>query len=177
MLHSDLPGLKTEEDVYAVLEYLNQRGLIYQELPFEMVVAALQPERQTSRMPLFQVKLVLQNYPLDQLETPGLTLTPVPVPIRTSKYDLLFNINENNRGLAGTLEYDTELFDAVSISQLLRQYEAVLRQVVAQPEIRLTMLARSLVESEEQQSTTEANQLAETNLLKLRGIKRRPVAG
>jgi len=147
----------------------------HQELPFEMVVAALQPERQTSRMPLFQVKLVLQNYPLDQLELPGLVLTPVPTPIRTSKYDLLFNINENNQGLAGTLEYDTELFDAASISRLLRQYEAVLRQVVAQPEIRLTMLSRSLVECEEQHSTTEEKQLAETNLKKLKGIKRRPV--
>jgi len=168
VLRFNLSGNPTFRELLQRVQRVTTEAYAHQELPFEMVVAELQPQRESSRTPLFQVKLVLQNYPLDQLELPGLILTPVSIPIRTSKYDLLFNINENAQGLSGTLEYDTDLFEAASISRLLRLYDAVLGQIVALPEIKLTQVTKALVEWDEQQSATVENRFAPASRQRLR---------
>ena len=69
----------------------------------------LQPERDLSRSPLFEVMLVLQNVPLESLELSGLKLSDVSTEIRTAKFDLTLSMVEGSGGLAGTLEYNRPL--------------------------------------------------------------------
>ena len=68
-------------------------------MPFEKLVEELQPERDLSRSPLFQVKLVLQNAPRGELELPGLTLSGVGGEDTTARFDLLLMMSESEDGL------------------------------------------------------------------------------
>ncbi|GAB3740918.1 hypothetical protein GCM10027598_71130 [Amycolatopsis oliviviridis] len=108
-----------------------------QDMPFERLVGLLNPDRSTSYSPLFQVMLAWQ-FTWQGLEMPGLRVTPVPVDTDTSEFDLFFNIIPHTSGRAyGRLEYATELFDHATAASFADRYVRVLRQVVADPAVRL----------------------------------------
>ena len=73
----------------------------HQDLPFEHLVEELQPQRDLSRTPLFQVAFALQNAPLEALELAGLTLSPLEVETGTAKFDLTLSLIETEGQLAG----------------------------------------------------------------------------
>src|SRR5947209_19435137 len=81
------------------------------------------------------------------------------------------------QGLAATLEYDTDLFDAATISRFLSHYEAILRQAVEDPEVKLKALVGRLARADEQRQAVKEDRLAEVSVRKLRGVKRRPITG
>ncbi|XWU44251.1 MAG: hypothetical protein HEQ09_02605 [Dolichospermum sp. UKL202] len=62
----------------------------HQHLPFEMLVEALQPERDLSHNPLFQVMFILQNAPMSDLDLTGLSVTSLPIENAISKFDLTY---------------------------------------------------------------------------------------
>ncbi|WP_233787907.1 condensation domain-containing protein, partial [Dulcicalothrix desertica] len=74
----------------------------YQDVPFEQVVEALQPQRELSYSPLFQVMFVLQNAPMGELELPGVTLTPQQVESTITKFDLTLSMQETADSLVGS---------------------------------------------------------------------------
>ncbi|WP_236712407.1 non-ribosomal peptide synthetase, partial [Pseudomonas sp. Root401] len=90
----------------------------HQDLPFEQVVEALQPERSLGHSPLFQAMLVLGNTPRDQaLELPGLSLTPLPQPTGTTQFDVSLSLNDDGDRISGQFEYATDLFDESTIAR------------------------------------------------------------
>jgi len=95
----------------------------HQDLPFEKLVEELQPERSLSHSPVFQVMLDLQNAPMHDLELHGLRLTPLPFDSLMAKFDLVLTIGETDGRLSGQLEYNTDLFDAATISRTTRHLE------------------------------------------------------
>ncbi|MCP4665031.1 MAG: AMP-binding protein, partial [Deltaproteobacteria bacterium] len=105
----------------------------HQDLPFEKLVEELQPERNLSRQPLFQVMLVLQNAPQPGLELAGLTVSPVAASSGTSRFDLTLILVEQDDALHGWLEYSTELFDETTVRRFLDQYRILLAGAVADP--------------------------------------------
>ncbi|MHA7630794.1 non-ribosomal peptide synthetase [Corallococcus sp. M7] len=106
----------------------------HQHLPFEKLVEALQVEREPSRTPLIQVLFALQNAPTSRLQFPDVTVTPLTLDTRTSKFDLFLALEESGDALAGTLEYATALFDAATIERLTEHYLQVLRCFVEAPD-------------------------------------------
>ncbi len=128
----------------------------HQDLPFEMLVQELQPERDMSRSPLFQVMLVLQNAPSQAFELPGLTLSAFATPNRTAKFELMLTMVERADGLDGALEYDTDLFDATTIERMLDHFQTLLANIVAHPDQRLTEYSL-LTAKETQQLLVEWN--------------------
>ncbi|MFV0131782.1 non-ribosomal peptide synthase/polyketide synthase [Streptomyces sp. HMX87] len=90
----------------------------HQEVPFEKLVDALQPERDTSRTPLFQVMVALHNLGAEVPDLPGLTVEPLMPPVRHAAYDLAFDFVESDDGVTGYLEYSTGLFDAGTAERL-----------------------------------------------------------
>ena len=112
----------------------------HQEMPFEKLVEEMGVERELSRSPLFQVLFVLQNAPMPPLSLSGLTLTIVEVESSTSKFDLLLAMTETTEGLAGTIEYNTNLFDASTITRMLGHFENLLEAIVADPSQRISNL-------------------------------------
>ncbi|HEU4766139.1 MAG TPA: condensation domain-containing protein, partial [Pyrinomonadaceae bacterium] len=115
-------------------------GFANQELPFERLVAALQPERSLSYTPLFQVKLVVQNTPVEPIGLHGLTLEPFTVHNGTVGFDLILTVAESTNKLQGSLEYNTDIFDAAAIQRLLGHYETILKSAVSDPELRISQL-------------------------------------
>ena len=92
----------------------------YQDLPFEMVVEAVQPARDASRTPLFQVMFVLQtNRPAD-LGRSELRFSPLAAEggTGTAKFDLTLMLEESEEGLVGGFEYNTDLFDRATIGRM-----------------------------------------------------------
>ena len=112
----------------------------HQDLPFELLVEALHPERDLARNPLFQVAFALQNAPLPELALRGLVLAPLAESAATAKFDLSLVLAEAASGpplLAGTIEYACELFDAATVERLAGQLRTLLSAVAADPDRRL----------------------------------------
>lgn len=112
----------------------------HQDLPFEALVEALQPERNLSHSPLFQVMLVLQNTPVESLKLPGLTGREVKPDRGTEKFDITLFVEEDPQGLRLGWSYNTDLFDAATITRMAAHFQTLLEGVVADPEARISRL-------------------------------------
>jgi amino acid adenylation domain-containing protein len=128
----------------------------HQELPFEKLVEELQPERDLSRNPLFQVMFVLQNAPGHELELAGLEVSPLEVDTATAKFDLALSLTDREEGLAGVLEYSADLFERETVERLAGHYRRLLEGVVADEEERISRLPL-LTPAEQQQLLVEWN--------------------
>ena len=131
-------------------------GYAHQDLPFERLVEELQPERSLSHSPVFQVLLDLQNEPMNDLELPGLRLTPLPFDSLMAKFDLVFTVGETDRRLSGQLEYNTDLFDAATVQRMVLHLEHLLEAAVSNPDEQVSRL-QLLADDERQQILFEWN--------------------
>ena len=105
-----------------------------QDIPFEQLVEALQPQRSLSYSPLFQVMFVLQNNPTEELELPGLTCSVLESENTNAKFDLTLSVSETKQGLVCEWEYNTGLFEQATIERMANHYENLLNSLVANPE-------------------------------------------
>ncbi|MEH2337086.1 amino acid adenylation domain-containing protein [Nostoc sp.] len=128
----------------------------HQNLPFEMLVEALQPERNLSHSPLFQVMFVLQNVPISQLELTGLTISPLMVKSTTTKFDLTLVMENTATGLVGVWDYNTDLFDASTIERMTGHFVTLLEGIITNPEQLISELPL-LTQTEQQQLLVEWN--------------------
>jgi non-ribosomal peptide synthetase component F len=126
------------------------------DLPFNLLVEKLQPERNLSHTPLFQVMFVLENAPIDTLELPGLTISRFELAIAAATFDLSLSMKETPQGLIGNFEYNTDLFDAATITRMAGHFETLLTAIVANPQQRLCELPL-LTETERHQLLVEWN--------------------
>lgn len=103
----------------------------HQEIPFEKVVEALQPERDLGRTPLVQVQLALHNLPRAPLGLAGLELALLPLRRRASQLELTLELEEEDGAFVGLLEYAAELFDPASVRRLADRFVRLLDALVA----------------------------------------------
>ena len=140
VLRTDLSGNPT---FLTLLERVREVALdayAHQDLPFEKLVEELQPERDMSHSPLFQVGFAFYNAPKVELKLSGLTLSSLSVDSGTAKLDLTLSFKDSEQGLTGWLEYKTELFDATTITRMLAHFQTLLAGIVANPKQRLEEL-------------------------------------
>jgi len=133
VLRTRIEGKLSFEELLRRVREVCLGAYAHQDLPFEQLVKHLQPERDLSHQPLFQVALVLQNAPVGKLELSGLRLSNLDIPFETSKFDLLLDIFEAPDRLGGHLNYNSDLFEAATIERLIAHLKVVLREVVARP--------------------------------------------
>ncbi|MBV9791122.1 MAG: AMP-binding protein, partial [Chloroflexi bacterium] len=110
-----------------------------QDLPFEMLVEALAPERSLHHAPIFQVACSLQPA-AEPIILPGLTVDIESVSTATAKLDLTLNMTETATGIAGGLEYNTELFAPATIARLAGHMVQLLESVLATPDAPLATI-------------------------------------
>ncbi len=104
----------------------------HQDVPFEQLVEELAPERHLNRSPLFQAMLILQNAPEGEGDLPGLETSRVRVGTASAKFDLTLSLEERrDGGLAGYLEYSTDLFEEATLARLWRGFETLLGALAA----------------------------------------------
>ncbi len=150
-LRTNLSGDPSFRELLARVREVALGAYAHQDVPFEKLVEELKPERSLSYSPIFQVLFALQNAPARDLKLAGLTLEGIPVHGEGSKFDLALFLTEGADGTYGRLEYSTDLFDERTVARMMRHFQQLLREVVANPEQRISEL--------ELLDTTERQQL------------------
>jgi amino acid adenylation domain-containing protein len=156
VLRANLAGGPTFQDLLKQVRQVALDAYGYQDVPFEQVVEALQPERSLSHSPLFQVMFVLQNAPKEKLELPDLTLIPLEIESTVAKFDLTLLMQETEQGLKGKWQYNTDLFDAATICRMSGHFQTLLEGIVANPQQRVSKLPL-LTEAERHQLLVKWN--------------------
>jgi amino acid adenylation domain-containing protein len=156
VLRTDLSGEPSFRELARRAREVCLGAYAHQDLPFEMLVDALQPRRNLSHSPLFQVMIALQNTPVGTQELPGLQISPVEAHSGTAKFDMTLFIGEEGDRITGALEYNTDLFDAATIERMLSHFQALLEQAIADPEQPIAS-AQLLGEHERRQLLLEWN--------------------
>lgn len=129
----------------------------HQDIPFEKLVEVLQPERDLSFNPLFQVKFRLENAPTEKLELPGLTLRPLNRTEASAKLDLSLDMYETSEGFVGAFEYNRDLFAPETINRMVGHFQTVLTAIVENPQKRISELPL-LTDKEKQTILIDWNQ-------------------
>nr|WP_281404395.1 non-ribosomal peptide synthase/polyketide synthase [Pyxidicoccus fallax] len=156
VMRGDLSGDPTFRELLGRTRQATLGAYAHQDVPFEELVRALNPERNLAHAPIFQVKLVLQNAPTTELRVPGLTFRGAENDTGSSKFDLTLSIQEMPEGLACTSNYSTDLFDADTMARMLEHLQVLLEAAVTSPDTRLSSLSL-LTEAERQRVLVEWN--------------------
>jgi amino acid adenylation domain-containing protein len=159
VLRAEIEGDLRIREVFSRAREVALGAYTHQDLPFEKLVEELQPERDLSRSPLFQVMLGLQDDLGQGFELAGLALEPIEVGGGGAKLDLTFGIRHAEPHFSVSLEYNLDLFDGTTISRLLGSFAVLLAGMVADPERRLSELPL-LEASEREQLLVEWNDTA-----------------
>jgi non-ribosomal peptide synthetase component F len=112
----------------------------HQEVPFELIVEAVGPQRNAGVNPLAQVNFRVRVDPPVKPELGGMTTSRVPVDIGFAAFDLALDLDVLDDGVCGELLYNTNLFERATVERIAADFERLLRQVVAQPQSRLLAL-------------------------------------
>jgi amino acid adenylation domain-containing protein len=131
VLRTDLTGDPTVEELLQRVREVALGAYAKQDFPFERLVEMVQPVRDMSHSPLFQVMFILQNAPFEPIELAGLNLSPVEIRTGSAKTDLTLEVMERPDGLHTYLEYNTDLFENETIRRMGRHLERVLIGFVA----------------------------------------------
>ncbi|MCE1003035.1 non-ribosomal peptide synthetase [Pseudomonas sp. NMI1173_11] len=153
--------LRAEFDVQmSFSEFLGQvkqrvvEAQAHQDLPFEQLVEALQPERSLNHSPLFQVMYNHQTQARgEQHSLPGLEVQAVAWDNHTAKFDLTLETYEHDKGIGAALIYATDLFDASTARTFARHWQNLLTVIIEQPAQRIADLA--LLDDHEYQQIVE----------------------
>lgn len=156
VMRSDLSNNPRFVDLLLQVRDVALAGFANQDLPFEKLVDELRPTRDLSYNPLFQVMFVFQEAANRAIELPGLTLTSIPVDGGVSKFDLTLFTIDSQQGLQVALEYNTDLFDASTITRMLGHFRTMVEGIIANPEQRIAELPL-LTDAERQQLLVEWN--------------------
>ncbi|WP_329128262.1 amino acid adenylation domain-containing protein [Streptomyces caniferus] len=117
-------------------------GFAHQDVPFERLVEALAPERDPSRSPLFQAMVVLQNTPAAPPALSGLRIEEFALPAATATFDVTIQFEEVDGGLAGGLQYNTDLFDAGTARRMADHLRALMTALADAPARPLASVGR-----------------------------------
>jgi FkbH-like protein len=131
-------GVQTGLDLLKQIKASIVEAHSHQDCPFEKIVEAVHPTRGFTKNPLYNVALLLQNFPAGLLRGDGIRSSFVPVHTDTSLLDMRFVAQETDKKLAITCEYDADLFEPGTIHYLMRSYLTVLEQLVKAPHTALS---------------------------------------
>lgn len=134
VLRTDMSGNPTFRELLQREREVTLGAYAHQDVPFEMLLEALQPERDLSRTPLFQVFFNMLNFPKIEMDLPGLTIELLWTPEIESKFDLTLYVEERADGIHLDLVYRTDLFDQPRMVEMLEQFMLLLSQVTQAPE-------------------------------------------
>jgi amino acid adenylation domain-containing protein len=134
VLRADLSNNPSFTELLRQVRETTLEAYTHQDLPFEKLVEELHPERDPSISPLFQVLFALQNAGDSALELEGLNAFPIRSATNIVKFDLSLTMFESDGKLLGSLNYNTDLFEAATIERMAGHFQILLEGIVANPE-------------------------------------------
>jgi amino acid adenylation domain-containing protein len=175
VLRQELSPNSTFVELLKKVRAMTLEAYTHQDLPFEMLVETLNPDRDESRTPLFQVKIVLQNTPVEKLSLPGLTLTPIGGERSAAKFDLVLNLYDIGGGLGALLEYSADLFEESTARRILNRFHSLLERIVDRPGAKLQELVELLIEEDRGEQLKKDRELENVLLRKFKSARRRAI--
>ncbi|MFD5594862.1 amino acid adenylation domain-containing protein [Streptomyces griseorubiginosus] len=143
-LRTDTSGNPTFRELLARVRDFDLAAYAHQDVPFDLLVDALSPQRTLARHPLFQVMLAFTAHASDvPLSLPGLGVVREPVETGAARFDLCLYLRERRHddgtpaGIDGIAEYSTDLFDPATVHLLTRRLVRFLAAVAADPDLRV----------------------------------------
>ena len=136
-LRTDLSGNPSFLELLDRVRAVSLGAYTHQDLPFDKIVDELQLERGLGQTPLFQVVFVLQNAPKSTLDLPGVRLSRLKMESELSARDLTCSMSNTEQGLVCSMEYNTDLFNDATISEMLERFTALLEHIAARPQLPL----------------------------------------
>ncbi|MBW4563379.1 MAG: amino acid adenylation domain-containing protein [Mojavia pulchra JT2-VF2] len=132
VLRTDLSGNPTFRQLLARVREVTLEADAHQDVPFEKLVEALQPERELSRNPLFQVAFAIAP-PMPGL-TPPWSYSLLDMDTGTAKFDLTLTLQERAEGFICAFEYSTDLFETDAIARMVGHFQTLLEGILANPD-------------------------------------------
>ena len=146
VLRTDLTGNPSFTQLLGRVKDVALGAYAHQELPFELLLEHLQPVRDLSKTPLFQVMFNLLNVPESQISLPGLTLETMATPDVGAKFDLTVYAFEEEKRLRFTFVYNADLFEGTTVTQMVECFQVLLTAIARHPEQTLAALLREVKE-------------------------------
>ncbi|PNK21304.1 amino acid adenylation domain-containing protein [Cylindrospermopsis raciborskii] len=140
VIRNNLSGNPNFINLLSITKEETLQAYAHQDVPFEKIVEEINPQRNLSQHPLFQVMFVWQNAPMNKLELPNLQLSPWRLEQRLAKFDLTLLMTETEQGIDGTWEYRTDLFAPETINRMIGHFETLLKGIIAEPQKPITHL-------------------------------------
>ncbi len=134
-LRMDLRGRPGFRQAMSQATSVLQEALAHQELPFEKVVEALNPERSSDHSPIFQCVFTLRNKAEVTILLPGLELERLDLHGSLSKFDLTLSMGDSDQGIEGSLEYSVDIFDQSTVQRMARLMQRLTRAALDQPDL------------------------------------------
>jgi aspartate racemase len=159
VLRTSLAGNPTFRELLGRVREVCLAAYVHQDLPFEKIVEEINPERQLNRNPLFQVMFgLLQEDPRRALALSGLAIQPLGVDNSTSAFDLSLYMIDDEKGLAGAVRFNADLFNVATITGMIGNFEMLLRDVAATPDVRLDDLKKNLTTADRELQLLKAGE-------------------
>jgi len=140
VLRTDLTGRPDSINLLQRVKETTLEAYAHQDVPFEKLVEVLKPARDLTRTPLFQVMFVLQNVPWTELELGAAKMLPFSVTTGTAQFEISLVLVETGSGMEGFVEYNTDLFEAASVTRMIDHYRILLSGIVAKPDQPIAVL-------------------------------------
>lgn len=140
VLRSNVQGQAPFLELLATEKEAALGAYAHQDLPFEKLVEEVEPERDLSLTPLFQVMFVLQNAPMPAFQLSGLKVTPFEIEAGTAIFDIMLELTEFDGTIKGALEYNTDLYDQSTIERMGCHYLRILEEVINDPARRVDQI-------------------------------------
>jgi len=155
VFRSDLGGAPTFRQIVGKARDRVLSVLAHQEVPLELVIEAVNPDRTLGDNPVFQVMFAHQQAPESALSLPGIAIDAIDVHSATSKFDLLLEMQELSEGMQCFFEYSTDLFDDSTAERIVTHFLVFLRELTADPDRPLAEVP--LLTAEQRQELLAAN--------------------
>lgn len=161
VMRTNLSGNPTFQEAAARVRTTAIEAYAYQELPFDLLVQELHPERDgVGRQPLFRVMYSHHNYARERYQLDNLLMERIEVPAEDAKFDLVLLTDESStEQLHVELNYSTDLFDSATIKIMLQRFIMLLNNIIANPQARLNVLgdlsSGAVLESRKSKEATE----------------------
>ncbi len=147
VLRTGLDGDPTFTTLVKRVKEVTLGAYAHQDLPYEKMVETIQPKRDLSAPPLFQVFFTLTNRPTQNAQLSDFTIEPLSIESTSVKFDLTLSVDERDDGLMASLGYNTDLFSEQTIRQLIDHYVRLTDSMAQNPDLSLS--AYSLLSTEE----------------------------
>ncbi|MGQ0635971.1 MAG: amino acid adenylation domain-containing protein [Planctomycetaceae bacterium] len=159
VLRTDLADDPTFRQLLDRVRSVSLDAYDHQDLPFERLVEELQPQRDLSRSPLFDVLFELRTVPDRDLSLGDLEVTRLPGVSRRVRFDVEMHLRASTQGLHGTIAYSTDLFNADTIARMARRFQTLLTAIAEHPDERVSRFPL-LTDEQRRQIVVEWNRTA-----------------